>query len=157
MAVSCGHFYYKTGQKMSKMHYICPWNEVCAEKISQETFLEILNKLLGTLQKVPRNKLLFTWLQTSKRNDLLTWHKTQDSAMFLRTFPGIETASSSDLCPACQGLGGGSWNCQGTLGAKELVGRLGVFVMSLWQCWLIQLEFENSKNSGNFRSATFLT
>ena len=42
----------------------------------------------------------------------LTRHKTQVSAMFPRTFPGIETASSWDLCPACQGPGRG-WKLPG--------------------------------------------
>ena len=83
---------------------------------------EFLKKFLGTLQKVPGNKNLFTWLQTAKRSDsqelfmepdIFTWHKTQVSAMFPRTFPGIETASSWDLCSACQGPGEGGWKLPG--------------------------------------------
>ena len=73
-----------------------------------------------------------------------TWHKTQVSATFPRTFPGIETASSWDLCPANlpgAGGGGGLETARGTLGQpKEFIGRLGVFVMSLWQCWFIQFD-----------------
>ena len=45
----------------------------------------------------------------------LTWRKTQVSAIFPRTFPGIETASFWDLSPACQGPGGGVGNCRGLL------------------------------------------
>ena len=52
---------------------------------------------------IPRN---FSW------NPFFTWHKMQVSAMFPRTFPGIETASFWDLCPACQGSGGG-WKLPG--------------------------------------------
>ena len=116
---------------------------------------EFLKKFLGTLQKVPGNQNLFTWLQTAERNNsqelfmepnFFTWHKTQVSAMFPRTFPGIETASSWDLCPACQGSGGGLETARGTLGQpRSFIGRLGVFVMSLWQCWFIQFDLLDSK------------
>ena len=77
----------------------------------------------------------------------LTWFKTQVSAMFPRAFPGIETTSSWDLCPACQGQGrGGLETARGTLGQpKEFIGRLGVFVMSLWLCWFIQFDLLNPK------------
>ena len=78
--------------------------------------------------------------------NFFTWHKTQVSAMFPRTFPGIETASSWVLCPACQGSGGGVGNCSGDpWTTKEFIGRLGVFVVFLWQCWLIQFDLLDSK------------
>ena len=79
--------------------------------------------------------------------DFRTWHKTQVSAMFSRTFPGIETVSSWEFCPACQGpRGGGLEIARGTLGQpKEFIGRLGIFVMSLWQCCLIQFDLLNPK------------
>ena len=93
------------------------------KKIPRNRSWEFLKKFLGTLQKIPGNQNLFTWLQTAERNNsqelfvepnFFAWHKTQVSAMFPRTFPGIETASSWDLCPACQGSGGGGvGNCPG--------------------------------------------
>ena len=92
------------------------------KKIPRNRSWEFLKKFLGTLQKIPGNQNLFTWLQTAERNnsqelfmepDFFTWHKTRVSAMFPGTFPGIETASSWDLCPACQGSGGGVGNCPG--------------------------------------------
>ena len=77
----------------------------------------------------------------------VTWHKTQVSAMFPRTFPGNETTSSWDLCPACQGPRVGGWKLLGGHldNQRSFIGRLGVFVMSLWQCWLIQFDLLDSK------------
>ena len=81
--------------------------------------------------------------------NFVTWHKTQVSAIFPRTFPRIETASSWDF-KSCVQLartkGGGLETARGTLGQpKEFIGRLGIFVMSLWQCWLIQFDLLNPK------------
>ena len=118
----------------------------------------------GNFEQVPGNiarrsweRNLLTWFKTAERNnsqelfmepDALTWHKTQVFAMFPRTFPRIEPASSWDLCSACQGSGGrGVETARGTLGQpKESIGRLVVFVMFLWQCWLIQFDLLNSKH-----------
>ena len=89
------------------------------EKKSQELFLGIFEQITGNIAKHfwEQTRNLHGSKQTAKKKKngpgtfhgtlFLTWHKAQVSAMFPRTFPGIETASSWDLCPACQGPGRG--------------------------------------------------
>ena len=86
-----------------------PWNfwksswEHCKKILGTKIYLPGSKQLKRT---IPRN---FSWNPI-----FFKWHKTQVSAMFPRTFPGIETASSWDLCPACQGSGGGGgWKLPG--------------------------------------------
>ena len=94
---------------------------------------------------------IFPWHKTQvsaifSLNFFFTWRKTQVSAVFPRTFPGIETAGSWDLHPAGHGSGWGLETARGVLvQPRSFIGRLGVFVMSLWQYWFIQFHLLDSK------------
>ena len=88
------------------------------EKISQEPFLGNCEQVPGNLAKSSSDPKFIYMTPNSRKEQFLgvfhgtrffTWPKTQVSAMFPRTFPGIETASSWDLRPACHGSGGGGW------------------------------------------------
>ena len=86
------------------------------KKIPRNRSWEFLRKFWEHCKQFLGTKIYLPGSQQLKGNNsqelfmepnFFTWHKTQVSAMFPRTFPGIETASSWDLCPACHGSGGG--------------------------------------------------
>ena len=115
-----------------------------------------MNKFLGTLQKVRGNQNLFTWLQTAERNNSQELSMEPDFLHGMkRRFPQRSQEHSQESKPPVPGTcvqpargqgGGGLETARGTLGQpRSFIGRLGAFVMSLWQCWFIQLDLLDSK------------
>ena len=96
-------------------------------------------KYVFSFFKVPGNQNLFTWLQTAERTSPRNFSWNPIFYMANRKFLGLVSS-----LPGVRG--GGLETARGTLGQpRSFIGRLGVFVMSLWQCWFIQFNLLDSK------------
>ena len=125
------------------------------EKNSQKPFLGIFEQVPGNIAKSSwEPKFIYMAPNSRKEQFPGTFHGTRFLHGIKRRFPQCSQEHSQESKPQvpgtcvqpARGRRGGLETAQGTLGQpRSFIGRLGVFVMSLWQCWLIQFDLLDSK------------
>ena len=119
------------------------------ETFSQEPFLGIFEQVPGNIAKNSwEQKFIYMAPNSRKEQFPGTFHGTRFG---FRNVPKNIPRNRKPQVPGTRVQSargqGGVGNCPGGPldNQRSFIGRLGVFVMSLWQCWLTQFDLLDSK------------